>query len=81
MRKTLVINSGSSSLKFKLFTMPNFDVDCEGIIDRIGIDKSSIKVEFDDEKVVKESEFKNHEQGIALLLEILEENNLISNKE
>jgi len=61
--------------------MPNFDVDCEGIIDRIGIDKSSIKVEFDDEKVVKESEFKNHEQGIALLLEILEENNLISNKE
>jgi acetate kinase len=81
MRKTLVINSGSSSLKFKLFTMPNFDVDCEGIIDRIGIDKSSIKVEFGDDEVKKETEIKNHEQGIALLLEILEENNLISNKE
>lgn len=81
MRKTLVINSGSSSLKYKLFTMPNFDVDCEGIIDRIGIDNGEIVCKFAGKKVVLEQDFPNHELAIDKLLEVLEDNNLIQNKE
>lgn len=35
--KVLVLNAGSSSLKFKLFNLaPTFAADCGGMIDRIG---------------------------------------------
>ncbi len=81
MRKTLVINAGSSSIKFKLYTMPGYSVDCEGIVDRVGLEMSSITIEFNDKKVEKELKIENHEVGISKLLELLEENNLISNKE
>lgn len=80
MRKTLVINSGSSSLKYKLFTMPNFDVDCEGLIERIGID-GVFSLKFSGEKIEIEQEIANHEQAISLLLEQLEKYNLIENKD
>ncbi len=81
MRKTLVINSGSSSLKYKLFTMPNFEVDCEGIIDRIGIDNGELTCKFNGEKVEIKQDFANHAEGIDKLLEVLEDNKLIENKE
>ncbi len=81
MRKTLVINSGSSSLKYKLFTMPNFEVDCEGIIDRIGINNGELVCKFDGQKVEVKQDFANHAEGIDKLLEVLEENKLIENKE
>jgi acetate kinase len=38
-----VINSGSSSLKYQLIRMPQAEVVCTGIIDRIGLDGSAIK--------------------------------------
>ena len=81
MRKTLVINSGSSSLKYKLYTMPNFEVDCEGIVDRIGISGSIVECSFAGKKIEDESPLNNHEEAIAKLLEILTENNLIDNKD
>ncbi len=81
MRKTLVINSGSSSLKYKLFTMPNFEVDCEGIVDRIGQDAGEITCKSAAGKIVSEEPFTDHEVAIKRLLEILEENKFIENKE
>ncbi|WP_316798483.1 acetate kinase [Pedobacter frigidisoli] len=39
----LVINSGSSSLKYQLFNMPNQSPVCSGLVERIGIDGSYIK--------------------------------------
>jgi acetate kinase len=41
--KTLVINTGSSSLKFRLFDMPSEQVLCSGIAERIGEEQSSIQ--------------------------------------
>lgn len=38
-----VINSGSSSIKYQLIRMPDAKVVCTGIIDRIGLDGSTIK--------------------------------------
>lgn len=81
MRKTLIINAGSSSLKYKLFTMPDYAVDCEGIIDRIGATKGSIVCKFDGKKDIRAKDFANHEEAIHTLLEVLEDNKLIENKE
>ena len=43
MEKVLAINSGSSSLKFKLFVMPAEEVIAAGKIERIGIKDSRVK--------------------------------------
>lgn len=40
-----VINSGSSSIKYQLIRMPEATVVCTGLVDRIGLDGSSIKHE------------------------------------
>lgn len=40
--KILVINSGSSSLKYQLFDMPNESPLCTGLVDRIGLETGSI---------------------------------------
>ena len=42
--KILVINCGSSSLKYQLFDMDNEEVLGKGIVERIGIDGSRIKI-------------------------------------
>jgi acetate kinase len=41
--KTLVINTGSSSIKYQLFNMPDGDVLCSGLIEQIGEDQGHIK--------------------------------------
>ena len=41
--KVLVINAGSSSLKYQLFDMTDESVLAKGLCDRIGIDNSFIK--------------------------------------
>jgi acetate kinase len=40
--KVFVINSGSSSIKYQLIQMPEAIVICSGIVDRIGLDGSTI---------------------------------------
>ncbi|MEG0381902.1 MAG: acetate kinase [Christensenella sp.] len=43
MKNVLVINAGSSSLKYQLIDMDNEDVIAKGLVERIGIDHSVIK--------------------------------------
>lgn len=43
--KILVINSGSSSIKFKLFDMEQNLVICKGLIEQIGQNNSKVKIE------------------------------------
>ncbi|MDU5504741.1 MAG: acetate kinase, partial [Anaerococcus vaginalis] len=43
--KILVINCGSSSLKYQLFDMDNEEVLVKGLVERIGIDGSRLKQE------------------------------------
>jgi len=40
--KILIINSGSSSIKYQLMVMPENEVICSGMIDRIGFETSNI---------------------------------------
>ena len=44
MEKIMAINSGSSSLKFKLFAMPAEEELAAGQIERIGIDGSRVTI-------------------------------------
>lgn len=70
-----VVNSGSSSIKYQLFKMPDTQPVCTGLVERIGLDGSIITHKIfaeGEEQVVRKTLFlKNHEAGlkeVALLL-------------
>jgi len=68
----LVINAGSSSLKYQLIDMKNRIVIAKGSAERIGIDQSSFKhVTFQDEKIEISTEIKNHTDAIKLVVDAL----------
>ncbi|MEG1311071.1 MAG: acetate kinase [Romboutsia sp.] len=69
--KVLVLNCGSSSLKYQLIDMSNEEVLCIGLVERIGIDGSILKQEKDgvEGKLVIEQPMKNHQDAIKLVLD------------
>jgi acetate kinase len=70
--KVLVINCGSSSLKYQLFDMSNEEVLSKGLVERIGIEGSRVnhsKTGMD--KVVIEANIPDHAAGIKLVLDAL----------
>ena len=69
----LVINAGSSSLKYQLIDMTKEEVMAKGLCERIGIDGSNIqhtKVS-EDKKVKIEKEMKDHGDAIQMVLDAL----------
>ncbi|HHW47366.1 MAG TPA: acetate kinase [Clostridiaceae bacterium] len=67
--KVLVINSGSSSLKYQLIDMTNEKVLAKGLCDRIGIDNSFLKhTKTGSDTVVIEKEMKNHKEAIQQVI-------------
>ena len=69
--KVLVLNCGSSSLKYQLIDMSNEEVLCIGLVERIGIEGSILKQEKDgvEGKLVIEQPMKNHQDAIKLVLD------------
>ncbi len=69
--KVLVLNCGSSSLKYQLIDMENEAVLCKGLVERIGIDGSILTQKKDgvEGKYVKEQPMKDHQDAIKLVLE------------
>ena len=61
--KILVINSGSSSIKFQLIGMPAGEVIASGVAERIGLDESKIKFQSQQVEFEQEREIKNHPKG------------------
>ena len=70
--KVLVINCGSSSLKYQLIDMSTEECMVQGLVERIGIEGSVLtqKVEGKDKYVIN-TEIKNHKDAIKLVLEAL----------
>lgn len=70
--KTLVINCGSSSLKYQLIDMNTENSLVQGLVERIGIEGSILtqKVEGKDKYVIKEN-MPSHKDAIKLVLEAL----------
>lgn len=70
--KVLVINSGSSSIKYQLFDMTTEEVIAKGLVERIGIANSRLNhYPQNREKVVIEQDIPDHEVGLKLVLDAL----------
>lgn len=50
MSKVIAVNAGSSSLKFKLFEMPQEKVICSGLLERIGLEMGNFVFKMNGEK-------------------------------
>ena len=70
--KVLVINCGSSSLKYQLIDMETENSLAQGLVERIGIEGSVLtqKVEGKDKYIVK-TPMKNHKEAIEIVLKAL----------
>lgn len=72
MSKTIAVNAGSSTLKFKLFDMPSEDVVAEGTIERIGEKMGHAKIKYGDgQKHEEEKPFEDHGAAVNYLLDQL----------
>ncbi len=70
--KILVLNCGSSSIKYKLFEMPAKQVMAQGGIEKIGLKDSFLKFTLPSgEKKIIEKEIAEHTAGIEFILSIL----------
>lgn len=70
--KILVINCGSSSLKYQLIDMLDEKVMAKGLVERIGIEGSSLTHRpAGRDKVVIETEIRNHKAAVKLVLDTL----------
>ena len=69
--KILVVNAGSSSLKYQLFDMETGEVLAKGLCERIGIDGAITHKRPGKEDYKKETELKDHKAAIELVLSLL----------
>ncbi len=69
--KILVINSGSSSIKFQLIEMPEKKVLASGMVERIGLDQSMVQLKVGEKNIEETRDIANHEQGLELVAKML----------
>ncbi len=70
--KILVLNCGSSSIKYKLFNMKSKEVLAQGVVEKIGLKGSFLKFPLPNgDKVVLEGEILEHHAGIEYILGVL----------
>jgi len=70
--KVLVLNCGSSSIKFQLYDMEEVSTLAKGIAEKVGMQGSFVKLEKDNgEKVRFEGEILDHQTGIEYILGII----------
>ena len=69
--KVLVLNCGSSSLKYQLIDMETEHVMAKGNVEKVGMDDSFLTHKVDGQKHQIEQKIPNHEEGIKLVIEQL----------
>jgi acetate kinase len=70
--KILVLNCGSSSIKYQLFNTEKKEVLSKGLVDKIGLNGANIKNERNDGETIKlDGEIVDHQAGIEFLLGVL----------
>lgn len=70
-KRILVINSGSSSIKFELFSMPEERVEASGMLQRIGDDGSVLRYRNSAGEHAIEQPVADHAEGLRLILAAL----------
>ena len=79
MEKYLVINGGSSSLKFSLYEMPSEKVICKGYIEKIGFDDSFWNINYNEKRISGAKFLKDHKDAVMVMIDELINNNIINN--
>lgn len=69
--KILVINCGSSSLKYQLIDMTKEEVLAKGLAERIGIDGARVKHKINGNEIVIEKPMVNHKVALEIVLDAL----------
>ncbi|MGV8947712.1 MAG: acetate/propionate family kinase [Lutibacter sp.] len=69
--KVLVINSGSSSIKYQLFNMPEEEVICSGLVERIGSRDAEIHYKTKNIKIDEVLDIPNHTIGLEKVVNFL----------
>ncbi|WP_050607162.1 acetate kinase [Clostridium niameyense] len=69
--KVLVVNCGSSSLKYQLIDMETEKALAKGLVERIGIEGSILTQKVNGEKYIIEEPMKDHKKAIELVLKAL----------
>lgn len=76
--KILSVNSGSSSLKFQLYEMPEEKVLISGLFERVGLENSFYTIKINGQKNKKEANLENHDVAVGILMNELLENKVIN---
>ena len=77
MAKVMTINSGSSSLKFKLYEMPEEREICSGNCERIGLEDGIFTIKYDGKKEQTTPVFPNHAVAAKTVVDALLEKGII----
>lgn len=64
----LIINAGSSSLKYQVLDMNNEEMIAKGLVERIGIEGSKLTQTVGEHKTIIEAPMKNHTEAIKYML-------------
>ena len=73
----LAVNSGSSTLKFRLYEMPEEKVITKGSFERIGLTDSDYTIRVNGEKVYVKKDIKTHKEAVDILLTELVEKGIV----
>lgn len=69
--KIVILNSGSSSIKYQLIEMPSQTVICSGMIDRIGLENSNLSYSTTNSKIEETVAIPNHTIGLEKIASLL----------
>jgi len=67
----LVINSGSSSIKFQIIEMPSEVIICKGLVERIGLENAEIHYEVKGQSKSEVKPLSNHKEGLQAITDML----------
>jgi len=75
--KILVVNGGSSSLKFQLIEFTSKNAPIKGMIDAINLDRCNLTLTIDGESTTRNVMIKNHDEAVELMIRSLMDNDII----
>ena len=76
--KVMAVNAGSSSLKFKLFEMPEEKVITDGVVERIGLEDAYFTIRVNGEKKKQVLPIRDHGVAVQMLLDALISEHIVS---
>ena len=67
----LIVNSGSSSIKFQVIEMPSEEIICKGLVERIGLDNGKVHYTAKEKSHVESLTLADHKEGLRAITNLL----------